>query len=121
LLAFGLVRGGEDKAPPGNAALTKAAALFKDQHWAEARAAYDEARDKEADWHSPLMRAAVEGAVDLLAEAAQSKGVELVSVVDSEVPISLRGDPGRLRQVLTNLLSNAVKFTSAAKSSSSCD
>ena len=57
------------------------------------------------------LRNAVEAAVDLLAEAAQAKGVELFSVVNSDVPTQLRGDPGRLRQVLVNLLSNAVKFT----------
>jgi len=57
------------------------------------------------------LRNAVEGAIDLVAEAAQAKGVELLSAIDDEVPTQLRGDPGRLRQVLTNLLSNAVKFT----------
>ena len=57
------------------------------------------------------LRNAIEGAIDLVAEAAQAKGVELLSAIDDEVPTQLRGDPGRLRQVLTNLLSNAVKFT----------
>ncbi len=47
----------------------------------------------------------------LLAEAARTKGLELVVSCHPDVPEVLRGDPMRLAQVLTNLGSNAVKFT----------
>jgi CheY-like chemotaxis protein len=53
----------------------------------------------------------VEGAINLLAEKAASKGLEMIADIDPDVPPGLDGDPGRLRQVLLNLLSNAVKFT----------
>jgi PAS domain S-box-containing protein len=56
-------------------------------------------------------RAVVEEATSLLAPKAHEKRLEMVCSVDAGVPDWLRGDPGRLRQVLVNLVSNAVKFT----------
>ena len=56
------------------------------------------------------VRQVVESTVEILAERAQSKGLELIVLMEPGVPLDLCGDAGRLRQVLLNLLSNAIKF-----------
>jgi len=59
--------------------------------------------------------AAVEEATELLAERAHSKRLELLSRVDPKIPATLRGDPGRFRQVLINLLGTPSSSRSAAR------
>ena len=55
----------------------------------------------------------VRDVVQLLEPGARAKGVTLTADIDDAVLLELRGDPGRLRQVLLNLVGNAVKFTAA--------
>lgn len=57
------------------------------------------------------LRTTVEQVLAQFAERAETKGLELTGLVHASVPTGLKGDPGRLRQILTNLVGNAVKFT----------
>ena len=57
------------------------------------------------------LRVTLEDVVETIALKASEKNLETVCLIESDVPIFLKGDPGRLRQVLINLMGNAVKFT----------
>ena len=62
-----------------------------------------------------VVRDCIEGALDLLAPRAAEKGLDLLYEIAGDVPMILRGDSMRLRQILVNLLGNAVKFTERGK------
>jgi len=70
-----------------------------------------EARKLELEILDFDLRSMLKDTADLLAIGAHEKGLELVCLVEPTVPSLLRGDPGRLRQILINLGGNAVKFT----------
>eukprot|EP00698_Gefionella_okellyi_P016379 TRINITY_DN4683_c0_g1_i9.p1 TRINITY_DN4683_c0_g1~~TRINITY_DN4683_c0_g1_i9.p1 ORF type:complete len:811 (+),score=178.23 TRINITY_DN4683_c0_g1_i9:65-2434(+) len=57
------------------------------------------------------LRQCMDETLSILSDSAFGKGVELVVLISSNIPVVVRGDPLRLRQILTNLVSNSIKFT----------
>lgn len=57
------------------------------------------------------LRELLEDLSDMLAVQAHQKALEYICLIEPDVPSQFRGDPGRLRQMLTNLVGNAIKFT----------
>jgi signal transduction histidine kinase/DNA-binding response OmpR family regulator/HPt (histidine-containing phosphotransfer) domain-containing protein len=70
-----------------------------------------EAGKIELEWAPFQLRTVIGQTLRSLSAKAVEKGLELTFAVAPEVPDALRGDPGRLRQVLLNLIGNAVKFS----------
>jgi signal transduction histidine kinase/DNA-binding response OmpR family regulator len=70
-----------------------------------------EAGKLELDQTDFQLRDMIEDVTGLFAERAQGKGLELHCRLASDVPLWVRADSGRLRQILSNLFSNAIKFT----------
>ncbi len=74
-----------------------------------------EAREMQLETVDFDLRELLEETLDLLAHQAQRKGLEISGTLPPEIPILVRGDHTRLRQVLVNLIGNAIKFTAVGE------
>jgi CheY-like chemotaxis protein len=70
-----------------------------------------EARKLDLETISFDIRATLDETAEMLSMRAVEKGLELLCLSDLHLPSVLRGDPGRIRQVIINLVGNAIKFT----------
>ncbi|MCF7810316.1 response regulator [bacterium] len=60
-------------------------------------------------------RLTVEDICDVMSIRAHEKNVEIINEIEPNVPSLLKGDPGRLRQIMINLIGNAIKFTAVGE------
>ncbi len=65
-----------------------------------------ELEEKEFD-----LRNAVEEVLEMFSAKAAQTGLDLIYRIETDVPVGIKGDSTRLRQILINLISNAIKFT----------
>ncbi|HSM72886.1 MAG TPA: response regulator [Anaerolineales bacterium] len=69
----------------------------------------------ELEQHPFDLQECMESAINLLLDKSIEKGLEIINIVEPQVPQTLLGDENRLRQILLNLLSNAIKFTESGE------
>ena len=61
------------------------------------------------------LRDCIEDVTLLMSPAAHNKGLEIVHLIDSDVPVHLIGDPYYIKQIIMNLVNNAIKFTDSGE------